>query len=288
MENRKSIFLRLLLNKCHKEPQEALLNALPENEAQKVKAVGRMPSEDYYALLSSPLDALINVHYSWLAKKLKSISPEKTLYLLGLIPKSRAEKIKTVLNIPTAVPSFSPFIKKFVIQYLSEDFPLKDAPALAFIPESEFSSLTQLKKQEIIEMIDFLGLFDLAEEIHNIVDKTLLEKIYNTLTSKKKSFVKQCLLSKQKLVTNRLNLEYWDGNPSKLNKLLHHRGIVRLGYALSGQNPDLIWHITRRLDSGRGEKLLRYINEKEIPGVTQALTKQVHQVTKFFNKVKQK
>lgn len=285
MDDKKSIFLRLLLNKYNQGPQDALLNALSEDEAQKVKAV-KISSEDYLALLSSPLNTLTHVHYSWLTKPLASLSREKTLCLLGLIPQAHAEKIKSALNIAEEIPAFSSSVKKFIIQYLAKDFPFQDAPVLAFVPDSDLSHLTHLQKQQIIELIDFLGLFDLAEEIHNIVDKTVLEKVNSALTPKKRSFIKQCLLSKQKLVTNRLNLEYWDGNPSKLAKLLHHRGMVRLGYALSGQSPDLIWHITHRIDSGRGNKLLRYVNEKEIPGVTNALKEQVHQAIQFFNKVK--
>ena len=90
-----------------------------------------------------------------------------------------------------------------------------------------------------------------------------------------------CLHQKEKLITQKLQLEHWDGDCRKLGKLLHHRGLVRLGYALSGQHKDLIWHISHILDAGRGNKLTRYYHKNKIPGVSQTLSYQVLAVIDF-------
>lgn len=283
MQDRSSTYLRLLLNRYHKGPHEAVLTSFPEEKARQVTELP-LRTSDIEAILYAPLENLNRIHYSWMLDTLKKIPEPSVLYLLAMIQKEKAEKLKAALGIRSKVPSLSPLMRKFILKYLANDIPFKDTPPFSHIVESELSALAHLQKQELIQLIDFLGLYDLSEEIHNIVDKRLLEKIYNALTPKKKSYVKKCLLSKEKLVTNRLNLEYWDGDPEKLSKLIHHRGMVRLGYALCNQDNNLIWHITHILDSGRGKKLLRYINDKEIPGVTKTLREQVLDVMAFFKK----
>lgn len=283
MQDRSSTYLRLLLNRYHKGPQEAVLTPLPEEKAKKVSEL-TINTEDCETILAAPLENLRRIHYSWMLDTLEKLPQSSIVYMLGLVPPEKAEKIQAALKIKSKPPALSPLMKKFILQRLANDFPFKDTPPFSHIPESELSFLAHLQKQELVQLIDFLGLYDLSEEIHNIVDKRVLEKIYNALTPKKKSYVKKCLQSKEKLVTNRLNLEYWDGDQAKLLKLIHHRGMVRLGYALCNQDQNLIWHITRTLDSGRGKKLLRYINDKEIPGVTKTLREQVLDVMAFFKK----
>lgn len=283
MQDRSSTFLRLLLNHYHKGPLDPVLAPLADEEA---KAVSELPINqgNFEEILSAPLYVLSKVHYSWLVEKIKEMPANSVIYLLGFLPQGQAEKIQTALKIKGDIPSFSPLMKRFVLSRIANDLPFKDSPPFESIKESELSQLNRLKKQELVQLIDFLGLYDLTEEIHNIVDKKLLENIYSALTPKKKAYVKKCLLSKEKLVTNRLNLEYWDGDPAKLAKLLHHRGMVRLGYALCALDENLVWYVTHTLDSGRGKKLLRYINDKEIPTVTKTLREQVLDVIAFFNK----
>jgi len=65
---------------------------------------------------------------------------------------------------------------------------------------------------------------------------------------------------------------------------LHRRGIMRLGYALSGQHPDFIWHLSHRLDIGRGRLLKKNNFKNEIAGVTMPLQQQVANIINFINK----
>jgi hypothetical protein len=285
LQDRSSIILRLLLNRFHKGPMDAVLKLLPEETAKKVSSIS-IQTNNVGAAINVPFDVLKTVHYSWLVKELHELPESILIYLLGLLPFAQATKLKDALKLKNEIPSFSKAVKPFVVDQVFPFLPFRDAPPFTSIPESEMSKLAWMKKKELVEVIDFLGLYDLAEEVHNIVDKKILEKIYASLTPKKQSYLKKCLRSKEKLVTNRLNLEYWDGDNSKLLKLLHHRGLVRLGYALCGQDAGLIWHITHILDEGRGKKLLRYINEKDIPGVTKTLREQIQDVSEFFNKVR--
>lgn len=286
MQDKSSMMLRLLLNRFHKGAQDTILKALPEEESQKVLSVP-IDSSDIQAALTAPLDMLENVHYSWIVPKLQELPPNTLPFILALMPQPQASKIGEILSIKDSIAPLSSPMKRFILQQLSHLIEFNDTLPVAYIPKTEMTHLAELKKHELVDLIDFMGLYDLSEELHQIVDKKLLENVYQSLTHRKQVYLRQCLRSKEKLVTNRLNLEHWDGDSEKLMKLLHHRGLVRLGYALSGQHRDLVWHITHILDTGRGEKLERYINEKEIPAVTQALREQIHNVIEFFKKVKE-
>lgn len=279
--------LRLLLNAFHKGGQEDVLKILPEELSKKVSNLS-IQSNNFQAVMTAPLDLLKTVHYSWLTPKLKKLPKDTLPLILSLIPDPQATRLKNSLSIKGELPKFSQKTKAFVLNQVAHLIEVDEALPVAFLPLSDMNELVEMKKGQIIELIDYLGLFDLSEELHHIVDKKILENIYLALTPIKLGFIKQRLRAKERLVTNRLNLENWDGRQEKLLKLLHHRGMVRLGYALSGQNPDLIWHITHILDTGRGEKLLRYVNEKEIPGVTRTLKEQIQSVLKFFKKVSKK
>ncbi len=287
MQDKISVMLRLLLNSYHKGNQDDVLKLLPEEISKNVSELS-IQSSDFQAAMTAPLDLLKTVHYSWLTPKLKEL-PKNTLSLiLSLLPDPQATKLKNNLSIKGNLPEFSPKMKTFVLQQVSHLIDIDEALPLAFLPRSDMTKLSELKKRQLVELIDYLGLFDLSQELHHIVDKKILENVYSSLTPIRQVFLKKLLQSKEKLVTNRLNLENWDGSQEKLLKLLHHRGMVRLGYALSGQNPDLNWHIIHILDTGRGEKLLRYINEKEIPGVTTTLKEQIQTILTFFKKVSKK
>lgn len=283
MENKSWMILRLLLNRYHTGNVEALLRGLPEGDSQKVLNQN-IESKNVKATLFQPAENLKIIHYSWLIPKLQNLSKDKLFLVLSLLPEPQGSKLRDHFSELTEPPHLSPPMKSFLFQQLYSELQLNQIMPLEYLPESELTPLVKLKKNEIIELIDFLGLHDLAEEIHHIVDKKILENIYSCLTKKKQAYIRQCFHRKDKLVTQRLQLENWDGDCQKLMKLLHHRGMVRLGYALSGQHPDLLWYITHILDTGRGEKLSRYYHKEGIPGVTASLKKQILKVINFFKK----
>lgn len=279
--------LRLLLNRYHGGGEGyALLKALPEEEAQKISSISIESGNIYPAL--EEFRAFPSVHYSWLIASLEKINKAKLPLILALFPEEIALKLQNVLGSHPKPAQLTSLGKTFFMTQFYRHLSIEGALPLDYIPETSLSFLARVKKSELIDIIDFLALYDLAEEIQHIVDKHLLEQIYACFSQKKQFFLKKCLHQKEKLVTQRLRLEHWDGDATKLKKILHHKGIVRLGYALSGEHKDLIWHIMHILDSGRGEKLSRYCNKEAIPGVTEALRKQIFTILKFFKQMSAK
>lgn len=49
--------------------------------------------------------------------------------------------------------------------------------------------------------------------------------------------------------------------------LLHHRGLARLAKGLMDEDPSLRWHLCHRLDTGRGEALMKLFAGKHDPAM---------------------
>jgi len=287
MHEKSCVMLRLLLNRYHGGEVETLLRGLPEEDSQKILNIP-IESSDVQAVLEQPQDAIKNIHYSWLISPMQEIEKNKLPVVLSLLPEPHSSKLRKALNETSAPLELTPSAKSFLMTQLYHSFKFNEVLPVEYLPVTDMTPLVHLHKNELIEIIDFLGIYDLAEEIHHIVNKKLLEEIYTCLTRKKQKFLRNCLHQKEKLVTQRLELEHWDGDCTKLSKILHHKGMVRLGYAISGQHKDLIWHITHILDTGRGEKLARYCSKDPISGVTDTLKKQVKEVITFFKQASKK
>lgn len=283
MEDKSSYFLKLLANRYHAAGQDSFLRPLPAERLKSVANVG-IDATDPLPAISQSIALVEKIHYSWLIPKIKELPKSKILLLLSLLPPNKKSKLRAALSVSEDIPQTSAAMKTFLAPHLIPLIQFENRIPLEYLPKGPLSSLGILHKKQLIELIDLLGLYDLGQEIHHIVDKKILEQVYKCLSLNKNAYLKKCLHAKERLVTQRINLEHWDGQCEKLSKLLHHRGMVRLGYALSGLNPGLIWHIVHTLDSGRGEKLQRLISDKEISGVSPTIRKHVQNTLEFMQK----
>jgi hypothetical protein len=103
----------------------------------------------------------------------------------------------------------------------------------------------------------------------------MLKKIYSFLTEEEKKFLKNTTAHKEPYAMSRIGLEKWDGTEVSFRHLLHRRGLIRLGAALSGQDPDLIWYICHQLDIGRGMTLYKASLPEPIPGISERVIRQI-------------
>lgn len=127
-------------------------------------------------------------------------------------------------------------------------------------------------------------MYDVAEEIRHIVDKEGLKKIYKCLNTVEREFLRVCLHQQEKVVTKRIQLDHWNGDSILLKRILHRRGLSRLGHALASQHKSLQMEVVYTLDSGRGEILKQYLLKQEIKRVAPALILQVVNLINFLNK----
>lgn len=277
------MMLRILLNKYHEGAAEGVLKNTAPNDIKSIlnqDVKSNLPE----AAFASPTEIIKRIHYSWFKPDLEKLPQKIANAAVSLLPEPQSSKLREALQIQLPPPSFSTAVKKHLLRSFFKRICKKDVMPLDYLPPSPMTYLAKMEKGDLIKVIDYLGLYDLAEEFRHIVHKAQIENIYKCLSKRQHAFLRQCMHQKEKLVTQNLKLDRWDGDCAKLTKLLHHRGTVRLGYALSGQHPDLLWHISRILDSGRGEKLLSYYQKEEIGVVTKALLLQVKNVTEYLNK----
>lgn len=276
MQMKSWVMLRVLLNKYHQKASDTLLKILPEEDAKGVISLNAYSNRPEI-VLTQPEELIQNIHYSWLVDALKAIPKTIQEPILAALPSSNAAKLRQLLNL-TTLPQreiLSSPAKTFLINTLYNHVKDHNVLPLEYLPQTELSVLVKLTKNQLVELIDFLAIYDLAESVRNIIDKDRIKKIYQHLSPSKIQFLRACLQQKERLSAASLKLEQWDGDWGKLEKILHGRGLIRLGNALCGQHPDFVWHLTHMLDIGRGTRLQANYSAKAIPQITPILAQQV-------------
>ncbi len=243
-----------------------------------------VPSALSSAIVSAPTDFLRHVHYSWLWAALKKMPKSSLSYFLAALPVKKTTKLKemfssnkdVVENTLELLPSAKAFFLQQLYLALAAD---KHLPS-SWLEKEELSILLDLDKKRFSLLIDFLGLHDLAKELPRVLDNSILQAVYSQLSPKKIAYIKTCMRVKDKVPFPSLGLHAWDKNPASLEKILHKRGIMRLGIALAKVNEDLLWHLLRRLDIGRSQLLEKNIAKEEIPQLSQSIRKEVIKLSK--------
>lgn len=274
------MMLRVLINRYNPRMGEALLRLLPEDEARAILSQN-IRSQDIAPLLYQPQRLIEHMHYSWLKPVIFEQFPDDLRpNLLGALSPQQAIDIQPDLT----PPILSEPVKAFFIKQLYDKLDVKHLTPLEYLPETELSQLAQWNKQGLSALADFLGLHDLTHEIRRIVSKPLLQNIYQCLNPKELSYLKICLHQKDKIVSPKLGIDFSKQNCEALRKQLHKRGLMRLGRALSGQHPDLVWYIAHRLDVGRGTLMTRSYRQEAVQEIVIPLKSQVVNLIHFLKK----
>lgn len=281
MNTKSWMMLKVLINRFNPKAGNSLSKFLPQEDAQKLSNIDIL-SSDVKPLLYLPQRLLERMHYSWivpyLAKTPKNLHP----FVIGALSPTQRLKLEKKLAITSA--KLAPPVKNFMIEQLYSLMNIEDHLPMEYLPETELSPLLKWNKTQLVSLIDFLGLYDLASEIRHIVNKKYLDNLYSCLSQHELYYLKICLYQKEKLVTPKLGINPAEKNCEQLKSILHKRGITRLGKALSGQHPDLIWYVMHTLDAGRGKILFGYYQKEQITNVTPILKSQVINVMNFLKK----
>lgn len=282
MSVKSQIMLRVLINRFHPNIKESMMKCLPEEEVKGALALN-ITSTDVSSLLNASQERLQQIHYSWLKQPIQKVPPFLQGAVLSVLPESQSVNLKKWFPFETLKSdNISPSVRLYLLKTLLTHLDDKDVLPLSYVTSTPLTSLAQWDKAHLVELIDFLGVYDLAAEVRNIIDKDRLKKLSPCLSPKKKQFLHMCLHQPERLAPARLDLGDWDGDCKKLNSQLHHRGIARLGKALCGQSPDFVWHLAHKLDIGRGAILQGYYKTAAIPGITSVLAQQVINLMGFL------
>jgi len=143
------------------------------------------------------------------------------------------------------------------------------------IEESPISKLQRLSKRELELISDYMGLFDLAEELRKVIDKPTVTKVYTELSSKEIFFLEQCLTRRFLWRLPPIGLETWLKNSSGFRHVLQKRGLARLCVGLSGEDSFLIEKLIFTLDTGRAKILKHLVKSSPIEPATTLVQKQI-------------
>lgn len=268
--------LRVFINRYNPKAGNALIKFLPQEEAQAVMSQD-IRSTDLAPILQQPQKSLNRIHYSWIQPVLQKFPEGLQPIVAAALTTEQIAGLK--IGSPIAINDIA---KVFILNQLYQKLEIGDRVPVEYLQETEFTLLANWSKAQIMDLADFLGLYDLASEVRHIVNRNHLKNIYSCLTSKQLYYLKVCLHQKQQLVSPKLGIDPTKQDCQKLKQVIHRRGLARLGKALCGQHADLVWHIAHVVDMGRGTILLKEYQPQEIPRVTQILKQQVLSIMNFL------
>ncbi len=276
MDKRGWMILQVFMNRYNPKAGDALLKFLPQNDRKELLAQD-MRASDLKPIFQHPLQLLERIHYSWIKPLLEKFPDRLQPLIISALTNEQATKLGLSSHIP-----LSPPMRTFFINQLYHLLKGEEHLPLEYLPETELSPLGKWNKQQLVNLIDFLGLYDLASEVRHIVNRDYLQNIYSCLSPKQFHYLKVCLHQKQQLVSPKLGIDPTKQDCNRLKQVLHLRGLARLGKALCGQHPDLMWYLAHTLDIGRGVILLKEYQTDAIPKITSILKQQVLNLMNFL------
>lgn len=270
------IAYRDLIEKSGSEKKVALMHYLSDAEKEKLTTI-RLPAQDPFSYEITMESRIKAIHYSWLITFLEPFDKKDKMKILLALESKQAEKLQNHFKLSPLVGNLSfhtkQFLQRLIYQWLTSE--QKEFISLEFLPAHPLNPLLTLSKNGIQHLVDFLGLHDLSLEMRKIVKSSLIKKIQKALSTLQRDYLKELLQVKEPISFARLNLDGWDGQEEKLKKILHHRGFNRLGKALFGCHPALMWHLTHRLDVGRTKILRKFFTDINNDQAQDVLTNQI-------------
>lgn len=283
MEPKGWILFNILINRYHPRDTKQFVGQLPPEVVQELQK-HHINSQDASAVVRDPSERLSHIHASWLAPAIEKLPQPLRPLLLAALPSAQQRGLARVLSLPLPKMTPSKPIKRFLLHQLSlQIFPDHLMPA-SYLSENQLAPLLALTKIQLVHLIDFMGLRDLAEAVRPIVDKRILQAVQGALTTTELQLLNSHLQHRERLKVSKLDLSGWNGQRDSLRLMFHQRGLLRLAKALSGQSKDFIWHVLHTLDSRRAAFIEKALADTAIPGVTPLLIQQILSLMAFLKK----
>lgn len=282
MEKKALIMVRVMMNRYHKGSTDTLFSSLSEEEGRNILEQD-VQSDDVVAALEKPEKVMDHIHYSWLVAPLQKISAPLQPYFFAALPKEHQTGLQKLFSQEWKV-SLSPPVQSYLLSVLCKEMRIHEVIPAPYLPAAPLVELTHCDKGQLVHLIDLLGVYDLANEVRQIINKQHLTYLYTCLSKGRLRYLRTVMYLQDKLAQEKLGIEQFRGTRQTLEKVLHRRGIIRLAKALSGCKSDLLWHITHILDIGRANMLEKHWSKEEIPIITPSLVQQALHALHFLEK----
>lgn len=283
MNSSSALVCKGFLEKCQPNERAVLFGFLSEQDKQLIE---HLPSTSFdlkkgFLPLKKTLD---KIHFSWFAPHLRTLPENDIRLFLSAMNSEQAEGLKTILlfsdHFPELTDAAESYIHEILMKKITQN---EDLLPLNLLPASPLNSLLDLNQEQLENLIRYLGLHDLAFEMRQIIETAKLKRIFGTLTKIEKEYLQSLLPQKEQVILKRVQIQNWDGRRESLKSLIQQRGLQRLGKALYGEHPTLIWFVAHQFDISMGQELLKACTKIELAKAKQHL---IHQIVKILSFIK--
>ncbi len=277
---RRRACLHALLSHYHPTDYPTFLEGLGNEEADKVQhtSIDQVPASE---LQSSLLEQIEQIHYSWFEDFLKEEAEDMRTVWASIVPPTFIEPLLPLFKEAPALP-LSDSVRLFLLRELYERLHFSSVLPIPLLPPSPLNRLLHLDKRRLVRLIAFLGLYDLAQVMRRAVQPPQREAVVQLLTETQVNFVEKISREQDLFPPSTVPLSKWSESRDGLGRLLQHHGLIRLGSALEKQHSSMVWHLSRRLDVGRGTSLLRHMQQAGDPKLERSACKAVETLLTLF------
>ncbi|MCF7806646.1 MAG: hypothetical protein K9M07_04005 [Simkaniaceae bacterium] len=262
------------------ETQNSLLHFLPLEEMNKIK---EMPSFDWTAVDQMPIYAFLSkIHPSWIKPFFDQLSSnDRELFLSAFV--KRKEELAKAFQLEIKPIALSPIAQSFILKHLYHTFFVKEGLLpFPFISKDPFFRLLTLSYDELIDLIDLLGMSDMAIELSEVIQGKQVRAILETFNERKITFLKQIRTSEETVSFGKMHLSSWDQNQEKLKKIIHQRGLNRLAKALCGASEHFLGYLAYMLSKDEAKMFKSFYTKKKNPKVLEVLNKELNRALDFL------
>lgn len=192
------------------------------------------------------------IHPTWIHSAMKDFPKDVQSQLLAWLPSHLVQELLNLLpGVPIASKRCSSVGAFYLIDLLAKKMRPPGLVEEVFLTESTFYPLLYFSGQTKMTLINCLGLYALAKEMKNVVDKVVIERIQRVLTPTEKLFLSYCQAHPMKYLDTTDFLSSWNEDED-LHRFIHKQGLIFLAVALAKEDASFLWYFLRRLDIGRG------------------------------------
>jgi hypothetical protein len=262
----------------------SLLTYLPKAQVQALQNLPSQESFDFRDLLSQEQWSK-PIHFSWFAQMFKLYPLPVQAIFLGILDPAQTKGVQGILSPALPPKTITPFLRPFLMNILHKSMQETETDLIDahHLPPSPLNSLLHITRKQLIHTADFLGLYDLAADLRQVVDKNLLATVYHALNQEQRVFLNDCSKQSLKWVSPKLGLSAWDRSKKQLNHLLHYRGLLRLAKAIYQENPSFKWHLLHRFDTGRAKMIQKELYQKQDLALIPYFRNQVLHIVKRYS-----
>lgn len=261
MGDNELMMLGVLIKHYHGSSKHPSLSSLPDDEAQALAGLA-IENGDAALAIRQPWEYLLSIHYSWLFEPINHLPRQLVPYVVSSLPSGSKEKVAKHLRLESLPENLTDPFKHLLLDKLYSLLEIKKKTPLEFIPAEPLQELVHLTKNQIVNLIDCLGVYDVATELKQIVDRNQLARIIEGLSPLEQKYLKKAAGKQLRWGGPKLGLDQWGGDKQKLQRALHLRGMMRLGKALKKHHPDFTAHFLLKIDTGRGKQIKKYISQE--------------------------